>query len=72
MGYDTITVITRDGFWSSYSRTFRRDKIKHIGRTPGGCTSACCPRGDYIEVELDNGEIVTGREYPTWAIGSCQ
>ena len=69
---NTITVITRDGFWSSDSRTFRRDKVKRIKRgamMDNGAASQCCLEEDMVEVELDNGEIVVGREYPTWAEG---
>jgi hypothetical protein len=67
---DTITLVTREGFWSSDTRTFRRDRVKEIYRREidGGLTSQVCPRGDYVEVELDTGEIVRGREDPNWTM----
>lgn len=59
-----ITLITRRGFFSQDTRTFRRDKVKVLEHTQvdGGTTSAFSPMGDYYKIETPNGEIVEGRE----------
>ncbi|MHA2068555.1 MAG: hypothetical protein ACXABY_29690 [Candidatus Thorarchaeota archaeon] len=61
-----ITIVTRDGFWSSDTRTFRRSDVKVTQPFDDEFVScsACCPRGRMTQVELDTGEIIIGPEYP--------
>jgi hypothetical protein len=71
---DTITLITRRGFWSNDYRTFNRNKVKSIRQHEN--QYYCSSGGSSYPltyVELESGEIIVGVEHigdvSQW--GSC-